>query len=450
MGSIPSYEVLLKELESLKKELHETRKTTDILQNNEMHYRSFIENATEGFMLLNPERIIEDVNTRLMQISGYRRDEIIGRTLEAFYERTTVNFYSASQNHFNFEAMFRAKSDQMIPMLFNRSVLRDNKGKFTGYMCLLTDFTELRAAQAEERKAEQQYRSMYDHALQGMFQSEVSGKLIRVNPSFARIMGYASSEDLLSVKEGATKLFFNPEDRMKVLRAIERKGSVTNYELRLKRKDGKPVWILANIRLVSEDTERTILEGIMVDNTKKKKLEKKLKEGHEKFRKLSVLDNLTGLYNTRFLYQRLDALILESESTDKPFSLIFMDMDNFKKVVDTHGHLNGSQALREVAQTIKAAIVEPCFGVAYGGDEFVIVLPGFNKDEARQKADTIRNQMKQTRYLTEKGLAVHLSASFGLANFPDDTDNRTGLLALADKAMFRVKQDGKDAVGMTD
>ena len=127
-----------------------------------------------------------------------------------------------------------------------------------------------------------------------------------------------------------------------------------------------------------------------------------------------------------------------------------MDLDNFKKVVDTHGHLNGSQAIREVAQTIKAAIVEPCFGVAYGGDEFVIVLPGFNKDEARQKADTIRNQMKQTRYLTEKGLSVHLNASFGLAAFPDDTDNRTGLLALADKAMFRIKQGGKDAVGMTD
>jgi len=450
MGSTPSYEELLKEFEALKKELHETRKTRDLLQNNEMHYRSFIENATEGFMLLNPERIIEDVNTRLMQISGYRRDEIIGCTLDAFYEKTTVDFYSASDNHFNFEAMFRAKSGQMIPMLFNRSVLRDNQGKITGYMCLLTDFTELRAAQAEERKAEQQYRSMYEHALQGMFQSEISGKFIRVNPSFARIMGYTSSEDLLSVKEGAAKLFFNPEDRMKVLRAVERKGSVTNYELRLKRKDGKPVWILANIRLVSEDTENTILEGIMVDNTKKKQLEKKLKEGREKFRKLSVLDNLTGLYNTRFLYQRLDALILESESTDKPFSLIFMDLDDFKKVVDTHGHLNGSQAIREVGQTIKAAIVEPCFGVAYGGDEFVIVLPGFNKDEARQKADTIRNQMKQTRYLTEKGLAVHLSASFGLATFPGDTDNRTGLLALADKAMFRVKQGGKDAVGTTD
>lgn len=450
MGSTPSYEELLQELESLKKELHETRKTRDTLQNNEMRYGRFIENATEGFMLLNPERIIEDVNTRLMHISGYRRDEIIGRTLDAFYEKTTVDFYSASDNHLNFEAMFRAKSGQMIPMLFNRSVLRDNQGKITGYMCLLTDFTELRAAQAEERKTEQQYRSMYEHALQGMFQSEISGKFIRVNPSFARIMGYTSSEDLLSVKEGAAKLFFNPEDRMKVLRAVERKGSVTNYELRLKRKDGKPVWILANIRLVSEDTENTILEGIMVDNTKKKQLEKKLKEGREKYRKLSVLDNLTGLFNTRFLYQRLDALILESESTDKPFSLIFMDLDNFKKVVDTHGHLNGSQAIREVGQTIKAAIVEPCFGVAYGGDEFVIVLPGFNKDEARQKADTIRNQMKQTRYLTEKGFAVHLSASFGLATFPDDTDNRTGLLALADKAMFRAKQGGKDAVGTTD
>jgi diguanylate cyclase (GGDEF)-like protein len=123
-----------------------------------------------------------------------------------------------------------------------------------------------------------------------------------------------------------------------------------------------------------------------------------------------------------------------------------MDMDNFKRVVDTYGHLKGSQALQEVAQTIRACLAEPAFGVAYGGDEFVAVLQGFDKARALRKAEEIRTRMKETLYLTSHGHEVKLKASFGIATFPVDAGNVTGLLALADRAMFRVKEEGKDAV----
>jgi diguanylate cyclase (GGDEF)-like protein len=85
--------------------------------------------------------------------------------------------------------------------------------------------------------------------------------------------------------------------------------------------------------------------------------------------------------------------------------------------------------------------------VAYGGDEFVIVMPGFDKIKATEKIEQIRMMMKRTRYLSKAGHKVHLGASFGLATFPDDTDNREGLLALADQAMFHIKQTGKGLVG---
>jgi diguanylate cyclase (GGDEF)-like protein len=230
---------------------------------------------------------------------------------------------------------------------------------------------------------------------------------------------------------------------------VQTKGSVVNHELRLKRKDGRPVWILANIRCIESEEAGLILEGILVDNTKNKALEKGLRRDRKKFRNLSIHNNLTGLYNTRYLYQKLDKLIEESKLSRTPFSFVFMDMDNFKRVVDTYGHLNGSQALKETAATIKSCITRPCFGVAYGGDEFVIVLPGYDKVQAREKIDQIRIQMRQTTYLTRAGHNVNLGASFGIATFPDDTDNREGLLALADKAMFHVKQTGKGSVGTT-
>jgi diguanylate cyclase (GGDEF)-like protein len=123
-----------------------------------------------------------------------------------------------------------------------------------------------------------------------------------------------------------------------------------------------------------------------------------------------------------------------------------MDIDNFKTVVDTHGHLNASQALQEIAATIKETLKSPAYGVAYGGDEFVLVLPGFKKQQAMETAETVRTRIKETLYLQDAGLKVQISASLGVSTFPDDAGTLTELLALADQAMFSVKERGKDLV----
>ena len=164
---------------------------------------------------------------------------------------------------------------------------------------------------------------------------------------------------------------------------------------------------------------------------------------YRRIQNMAIRDDLTGLYNTRHLYSALSELVTRN---DRPFSLIFMDMDNFKRVVDTYGHLKGSQALQEVARTIRDCLEAPAFGVAYGGDEFVVVLQGYTKDRALGKAEEIRKRMKDTLYLTDHGHEATLKASFGIATYPEDADNVKGLLALADRAMFRVKEGGKDAV----
>lgn len=164
---------------------------------------------------------------------------------------------------------------------------------------------------------------------------------------------------------------------------------------------------------------------------------------YRRIQNMAIKDDLTGLYNTRYLYTALSDLVARK---DCPFSLIFMDMDNFKRIVDTYGHLKGSQALQEVARTIRSCLLMPAFGVAYGGDEFVVVLQGCNREEAFGKAEEIRQRMKETLYLTSHGHEVKLKASFGIATYPEDADHVSGLLALADRAMFRVKETGKDAV----
>jgi len=440
MDTAESYENLVQQIDFLQKKIEKRRQAED-------KYYRVLESISEGFLLLDCEFAITEVNTAMINLSGYRRDDFIGFKVDKFYDKASVSFYSASRDHLSFEAQFRAGSGQEIPILFSRSTVKDDTGRLNSYMFFLTDLTELKVTQRELKRAERRYRSMYQNAVQGMFQSRLSGELIRVNPSYATILGYSSPDDVLRLKEGANNFYFDIEDRHRMIRAVQKKGAVVNHELQLQRKDGKPIWVLANIRLINDDQGNQILEGILVDNTKRKTLEKELRRDRQKFRNLANHDNLTGLFNTRFLYKALDELTEDSKLESRLFALIFMDMDNFKRVVDTYGHLNGSQALKEVAQTIKKCLEKPCFGVAYGGDEFVVVLPGFSKQQATQKAEEIRSAMKRTIYLAKDRHNVSLGASFGIATFPDDSDTRVGLLALADKAMFHIKQTGKDSVG---
>ncbi len=412
-------------------------------------YRRVFLDASEGLILLDRHRVITEVNPALLALTGRELPDLVGWPETALYTRHPVEFFSASRDHLSFETSLSRRDGREIPVLVTRTNLRDESGAAAGYMVFIIDLTELKATQEELRRAERRYHNMYRNAVQGMFQSRLSGELLRVNPAYARFLGYATTEEMLKLKAGAVELYYDPAERGEILRLLKRRGFLANYEVKLRRKDGTPAWVLANYRLNRDDPGgEPIIEGIMVDNTRQKRLEEELRREHRKLQKLSLRDNLTGLYNTRFLYQALDRMIIESCASGRSFSLIFMDMDNFKRIVDTHGHLNGSQALREVARTIRSLIRAPGFGVAYGGDEFVLVLPGCDKARALAKAEAIRRKMQRTTYLSACCDGVSLQASFGLAAFPEDAQDRTGLLALADQAMFRVKQTCKGEVGV--
>lgn len=170
---------------------------------------------------------------------------------------------------------------------------------------------------------------------------------------------------------------------------------------------------------------------------------------YRKLRDLAVRDSLTGLYNQRYLYRSLKNLIKQCNTEGGYFSLIFMDIDNFKTVVDSEGHLNGSRTLQEVAQTIQGCLGDSSFAVAYGGDEFVVVLPDTDSVHGVETAQEIRDAIRASTYLTRWGRSVQVTASFGVATFPDNASDIIELLALADQAMFRVKNTGKDRVEMS-
>jgi diguanylate cyclase (GGDEF)-like protein len=194
-----------------------------------------------------------------------------------------------------------------------------------------------------------------------------------------------------------------------------------------------------------EDTLSRILIA-MVDITKRKQAEEALRASEQRFREQAMRDNLTGLYNRRYLYQSLTDLIEDAKANGSIVSVIFMDLDRFKSVVDTYGHLNGSRAIKEVATTIQESIEKPAYAVAYAGDEFVVVLPDFDQAQAVEQAQKIQARIRNHIFLRDQGFEVSIRSSFGVATFPDHADDMTNLLATADQALFGAKGSGKDTV----
>ncbi len=161
---------------------------------------------------------------------------------------------------------------------------------------------------------------------------------------------------------------------------------------------------------------------------------------------LAHTDDVTGLYNQRKLYKDIDKNILKSKATNEPFSIVFLDLDNFKNVNDGHGHIVGSKLLEQVAQVIRKVIRDTDYIYRYGGDEFVIILPTAKAENARTIGERLLGFIKKHDFIGDEDKVFNLSISIGIAEFPKDATDREEILTLADKMMYQAKQTGRGRV----
>lgn len=167
---------------------------------------------------------------------------------------------------------------------------------------------------------------------------------------------------------------------------------------------------------------------------------------HQNVRRLTITDELTGLYNFRYLSQFLTIEVKRSTRYGKKISVLFIDIDNFKTVNDTHGHLVGSATLREMGQFFKPMVRETDVLVRYGGDEFVVILPECPLEGAKNLAERLRSAVEAHSFSGGKGLGFHLTISIGVSQFPLHSATPDGLLQKADAAMYQAKEESKNKV----
>ncbi len=166
----------------------------------------------------------------------------------------------------------------------------------------------------------------------------------------------------------------------------------------------------------------------------------------QRIHELTITDDCTSLYNARHLNFILETEIYRSQRYGYEFSLVFLDLDHFKSVNDTHGHLAGSKLLAEIGQVVRGNCRLIDFAFRYGGDEFVILLPQTSKESACVVAKRLHRLIRETEWLNSEGLHVHITTSAGVASYPTDARTKAELLHLADEAMYLVKNTTRDSV----
>jgi len=353
----------------------------------------------------------------------------------------------------------------------------------TEVMAFVEDITELKNVERALRDSEKRYRQLYHSAPIAMIERDVTAlntyldqlresgvedfrDYLQKNPeeisycwSMIKTIDHNQAFFELMDLEHCTvpgKIFPQTDSdafremAREIILIIAERNSVNQREMEVVTASGKAKFLLGKSMVVSgsdNNSERVVVA--LVDISHRKKAEEALRASEQRFKEQSLRDNLTGLFNQRYLYQSLAALIEEAQKDGKPISVIFMDLDHFKRVVDTHGHQNGSRAIREVALTINACLRPPAYCVAYAGDEFVVVLPGYDRFRAFGKASEIQARMKDTVYRLEDDIEVRLEASFGIATYPENAGDLHGLIAAADQALFGVKESGKNGIGQS-
>lgn len=167
---------------------------------------------------------------------------------------------------------------------------------------------------------------------------------------------------------------------------------------------------------------------------------------YQKMTELAITDDLTKLFNTRYLNRTIEIEIQRSSRYSTSVSLIFMDVDHFKRINDSYGHLIGSKLLVEMGQLLLKSLRTVDIVARYGGDEFVVVLPQTPPSAAAQIAERMRKAIEQNTFLKREGYALKLTASFGVASYPESAKSKDDLIKIADDAMYRVKHQTRNAV----
>ncbi len=283
------------------------------------------------------------------------------------------------------------------------------------------------------QQSERQYRDLFEYSRDAIYITSSEGRFIDANQALLDLLG-CPREELMRLY--ATSFYLDPKARDAFRTAIAEPGFVVDYPVQLKRCDGTVLdCLLTTVAQTNSDGQVTTYQGIIRDVTE-------LKRQQEELAHLATHDPLTGLLNRGALEDRLSLELARASRNLERCGVLYVDLDRFKDVNDTQGHAVGDDILRQVAGRLVGTLRRSDSVARIGGDEFVILVPDL--EESSAEVDVAKKILRALQEpFVSSGETSTLSASIGIAVYPDDGEEVTLLLQHADAAMYVAKQRGR-------
>ena len=388
------------------------------------------------------------VSQGCLSLTGYQADSLIDNrrvsyeaiTLKSDRAWVRARIQKAVQAGEQFELEYRIlHADGSIQWVEERGTpIFNEAGGVEALEGFIQNITQRKRNEEAMFEAKERYLSIFNNAIEGIYQTSPSGKYLNFNPALARIYGYESGDALLQgISDIQQQLYVEPGKRDEFIALMGEHGQVRNFEAQVYRKGGEMIWISENAREVRDaDGKLLFYEGTVEDITERRNYQQQIEYQ-------ATHDSLTGLPNRTLLSDRLQQCISFADRYQSKVAVAFIDLDQFKLINDSMGHHVGDQLLIEMARRLAECVRESDTLVRLGGDEFVMLLNGL------QKVGDIEHSMqrilaKVARPMVINGWDYSVSCSIGVSLYPDDGRDPAEILKNADAAMFKAKQSGRN------
>ena len=322
--------------------------------------------------------------------------------------------------------------------------LLDKQGNRIGIVGMGREITDRKRMEEELRDSEERYRRIFEASSDAILLRR-KDIIIFANPAAIKLFRANRPEDLM----GKRYLdLVHPDDRALSAERIEKtvnEGWIASpREHRLLALDGQVLQVESTGVPVQYRGETHVF-GIFRDIAERKRIEEQLRESEKRFRELSIIDDLTQLYNSRQFFFQLRMELDRSNRYRQPLTLLLLDLDNFKAFNDAYGHVEGDKVLQRLGRAVKRCLRKTDSAYRYGGEEFTFLLPMTTITDGVVTAERIRTEFKKETFCPAPGRDIHMTVSIGLAQYKAE-EEMMAFVHRTDQLMYRAKENGKDGV----
>ncbi len=375
-----------------------------------------IKNVNDSVFITDMDNKIVFINEAFHKVYGYKEEDILGR-----------DGYILGGIDGEGEFYHKKKDGSEFPVVLTRSILKDEDEKEVAIVRIAHDITERKRADEMLKESEKKYRNLVDSALIGVYKTNLKGDILYINEALAKMFEFESPEEMML--EGVIARYRNPEVRGVLIKNLKKTGKVSNFEIEVLTKTGRPI-----NAILSATLDGDILSGMIMDITKRKRMEEELE-------KLAITDRLTQAYN-RIKFEEIIGREIEMfKRHNQLLSMAMLDIDHFKEVNDTYGHLVGDYVLKTIANIVRENIRKIDYLVRWGGEEFMVIAPEADLERIRELAERIRTVIEG--YSFDK--VGKVTVSFGITQFKKD-DTEDSFIKKADDALYKAKANGRNRV----